>query len=92
MPSSRSDSTPSATASVKRVRWVRLRTCTAVASARSKRGGRQPLDGPVLLVGLLQAPQAVQRGVAAGVHLDQRGRLAGSISRSAAASSAFTSA
>ena len=76
MPSSRSDSRPSSIASANRFRWVRLRTCTAVASARSSAVGPQPLDRAVLLVRLVQAPQAVQGGVAAGVHLDQRGGLA----------------
>ena len=39
MPHSRSDSRPSSIASAKRLRWVRLRTCTAVASARSSAVG-----------------------------------------------------
>ena len=75
MPSARSDSRPSPIASAKRFRWVRLRTCTTVASARVAARRAQPLDRPVLLVRLLQAPQAVQRRVAAGAHLDQRGGL-----------------
>ena len=39
-------------------------------------GGAQPLDGAVLLVRLVQAPDAEQGGVPAGVHLHQRGGLA----------------
>ena len=39
-------------------------------------GRAQPFDRAVLLVGLLQPPQAVQGGVTAGVHRGERGGLA----------------
>jgi hypothetical protein len=37
------------------------------------RGGMQVLDGPVFLVGLLEPAHAVEGGLAAGPHLEQRG-------------------
>ena len=59
-----------------RCRCVRLSLHRRRIGALERRGG-QALDDAVLLIRLLETRQAVQRGVAGGVHRDQRGGLTG---------------
>ena len=92
MPSSRSDSRPRAIASAKRFRWVRLRTCTAVASARSIAVAHSPLIVRYSSSASSSRPRLYRAACRPVCTSTSVAVSSGSISRSAAASSAFTSA
>ena len=73
MPHSRSASRPSSIASAKRVRWRQAAHLHGRRVRALRRRRAQPLDAAVLLVGLVQAAEAEQGGVAARAHRDERG-------------------
>ena len=71
MPSCASTSRPSAIASGNRLAWVRLRTWYRRCLRQVDRVAAYRLDRAVFLVRLVQAPHAIQRGVAGRTQLEE---------------------